>query len=58
MKYGKKIYTINLTELENKNFVNAGNMQFESLKNFNVKNHLFNFIEENNVKLDNIFDNL
>ena len=55
IKYGKKIYNINLTELENKNFVNTENMQFESLKNFNVKDNLVNLIKEN--KFDNMFNN-
>ena len=37
-KCGRKIYTIELTELGNRNFVNSDNMQIENLNNLGWKN--------------------
>ena len=36
-KFNKKIYTIKLKELGNRNYVNSENMQVEDIKNLNVK---------------------
>ena len=37
MKYGKKIFIIELTELENRNFVNSDNIQIENINTIGVK---------------------
>ena len=40
MKYGKNIYTIELTEIGNKNFVNSDNMQVENINQFDTNEQL------------------
>ena len=43
IKYGKKIFIIELTELNNRNAVNTDNMDVIVIKNFGVKNQIKNF---------------
>ena len=40
IKYKKKIYIIELTEIDNRNFVNADNMQVENIYNLGTKNFI------------------
>ena len=40
IKYGKKIFIIELTELDNKNVVNADNMNVISINNLGVQNQI------------------
>ena len=45
IKYGKKVYTIELTELENNNYVNTDNMQIENVKILGVSKDYENQLE-------------
>ncbi len=40
IKYGKKIFTIELTELNNRNAVNTDNMDAIEINNLGVKNQI------------------
>ncbi len=40
IKYGKKIHTIILTEIGNRNFVNSDNMQVENINQFDTNEQL------------------
>ena len=59
-KYGKKIFIIELTELENRNFVNADNMQVENVNNLGTKNLIEKFFksEEGKKVVENFFNEL
>ena len=52
IKYGKKIYKIELTEIDNRNFVNADNMQVENIYNLGTKNFMENYMKSNGEKLN------
>ena len=55
-KFGKKIYTIELTELGFRNYVNTDNMQVEDITSFGLNNFIENtFIE--NEKFNNFINN-
>ena len=55
-KFGKKIYTIELTELGFRNYVNTDNMQVEDINSFGLNNFIENtFIE--NEKFNNFINN-
>ena len=57
-KYGKKIFIIELTELENRNFVNTDNMQVENVNNLGTKNIFEKFYksEEGKKVVENFFN--
>ena len=57
-KYGKKIFIIELTELENRNFVNTDNMQVENVNNLGTKNIFEKFFksEEGKKVFENFFN--
>ena len=57
-KYGKKIFIIELTELENRNFVNTDNMQVENVNNLGTKNSIEKFFksEEGKKVVENFFN--
>ena len=59
-KYGKKIFIIELTELENRNFVNTDNMQVENVNNLGTKNIFEKFYksEEGKKVVENFFNEL
>ena len=44
MKYNKKVYTIELTELENKNYVNIRNMQLENANSIGTQKYLEDYL--------------
>ena len=61
MKYGKKIFTIELTDLGERNFVNSENMQVENVKSFGLKNIMGKFLknyEEEYEVINELFKNL
>ena len=57
-KYGKKIFIIELTELENRNFVNTDNTQVEDVNNLGTKNIIEKFFksEEGKKVFENFFN--
>ena len=54
MKYGKKIFTIILTDLGKRNFVNAENMKVENIKNFGLKNKVEKCLKSDVGELEGI----
>ena len=57
--YHQKIFTIELTELGNRNFVNYENMQVEDIKDLGMQQKFDNlFKEEGDVVEEMIFKNL
>jgi hypothetical protein len=52
IKYGKKIFTIELTDLGNKNLINSDNMQVENIKNFGMKKVLGNLLKNDGEELE------
>ena len=57
MKYNKKVYTIELTELEIKNYVNIRNMQLENANSIGTQKYLEDYLNAPNLKIDDIFKN-
>ena len=51
IKYNKKIFIIELTELGNRNFVNSDNMQVENIQKTGVKNVLKDFWKSKGKKI-------
>ena len=49
VKYGRKVFTIELSELGNKNFVNAENMQIENVNKLSLKK-ILEYDDKKNVK--------
>ena len=54
IKYGKKIFTIELTDLGRRNFVNSENMQVENVKNFGLNNQIEKALKNNGKGLEEI----
>jgi len=54
IKYGKKIFKIELTDLGIKNFVNSENMHVEDVKTLGLKNKLGKFLKNNGEELGEI----
>ena len=52
INYGKKIFTIELTDLRNKNLINSDNMQVENIKNFGMKKVLGNLLKNDGEELE------
>ena len=58
IKYKKKIYIIELTEIENRNFVHSDNMQVENVNNLGMKNQIENYWKSNGEQFtDQILNN-
>ena len=54
IKYGKKIFTIELTDLGRRNFVNSENMQVENVKNFGLSNQIEKALKNNGEGFEEI----
>ena len=54
IKYGKKVFIIELIELENRNFVNTDNMQIQNINSIGFKNVYENFSKKNGINVDNL----
>ena len=52
IKYGKKIFTIELTDLGNRNVINSDNMQVENIKNLGMKKVLGNLLKNDGEELE------
>jgi len=54
IKYGKKVFIIELIELENRNFVNIDNMQIHNINSISYKNAWENFNKKNRITADKL----
>ena len=54
IKYGKKVFIIELIELENRNFVNIDNMQIHNINSIPYKKVWENFNKKNRIAADKI----
>ena len=54
IKYGKKVFIIELIELENRNFVNIDNMQIHNINSIPLKKVWENFNKKNRIITDKI----
>ena len=57
IKYGKKIYIIELTEIENRNFVNSDNMQVENINSLGITNEIDKCLKNNGEEVINQIKN-
>ena len=53
-KYGKKVFTIELTDLGNKNFVNIENMQIENVNTFPIKEYVEKKVKEQGLNMESL----
>ena len=59
IKYGKKIFIIELNELGNRNFVHSDNMQVENVKNLGPTNAIDKYLEnKRNEMMEKLLDNI
>ena len=59
IKYGKKVFTIELSELGNKNFVNSENMQIENINKLSLEKALENDAKKKGINIeDKLFKTL
>ena len=54
MQYGREVFTIELIELGNDNFVNPDNMQIHNINSVSYKNAWEKFNKKNRIKADNL----
>ena len=54
IKYGKKIFYIELTDLGNRNAINSDNMQVKNIKNFGMKKFVDNLLKNDGKELEGI----
>jgi hypothetical protein len=57
IKYGKKVFIIELTELSEKNFVNPNNMKIEKVNNIPMDKVIDNFCKKKGVKFEDLIKN-
>ena len=53
-KYGKKVFTIELTELGNRYFLNPDNMRIEDINKFSVKNAVEKYYKKNGINMEKL----
>ena len=53
-KYGKKVFTIELTELGNRYFLNPDNMRIKDINKFSVKNAVEKYYKKNGINMEKL----